>query len=374
MKIISISKNNAGHRLDKLLLKYFDKGAKSFVYKMLRKKNITLNDCRAKGSEILSEGDIIKLWLSDETIEKFISKEEKAAKEKKSLYSKAGGKSISLKNLKIIYEDADILILDKPAGLLSQKAGPTDISLNDMLLAYIKEKEEGEDFYSPSICNRLDRNTSGLIICAKNYKAARTVNDLIKKREIKKYYLSIVQGDVLEKKSISAWLYKDEKSNTVIVRDKEFSGAKYIKTEYRPVYRAGGMSLIMIHLITGRSHQIRAHLAFLGHPLVGDRKYAKSFIGEQRAKTLENTAEKREDTGKKRKISPSKIPHQLLHAFMIRIPDTGGKLAMAEKKVFFAPLPHIFYDILPIDGDMEEDIRKGMYGNLEIEGIEGFNS
>lgn len=262
MQVVKITKNEAGQRLDKLLYKYLNLAGKSFIYKMLRKKNITLNGKKCDGSEKLSEGDEVKLFLSDETIEKF--SEVKIQKVKKT-------------KLDVVYEDNDIILINKPAGMLSQKAKDSDESLVEYLIDYLLDSGQltGEEMrqFRPSVCNRLDRNTSGIVIAGKSLPGLQIMSKAIKERTIGKYYLCIVKGKVDGTKEISGFLKKDEKTNQVKVLNHEEKDALPIRTLYRPLLSDGKHTLLEVKLITGRSHQIRAHLASIGHPIAGDYKY-----------------------------------------------------------------------------------------------------
>lgn len=315
MESIIIDKKKDGQKLDKLLFKYLNLAPKSFIYKMLRKKNIVLNDKKASGIEILNLNDEIKLWLSDATIAKF-----KAHSTYDENYENSNYK---FEKERIIYEDDDILIYNKPVGLLSQKSNKNDISLNELFIQYLLDsnkitKDEFE-LFKPSICNRLDRNTSGLILMGKSILALQILNKLIYNRDIKKYYICIVYGIIKGKQNIKAYLYKDEKTNKVIVKDKKFTNSKYIETEYEAIYSGEGKTLLKIGLITGKSHQIRAHLSFIGHPIVGDNKYSN--------------------------IKNEKFKYQLLHSYELKFPKIE-KLPNISSKAFIADLPEIYKKIL----------------------------
>lgn len=315
MQEIQIAANEAGQRLDKLLAKYLSEAPKSFLYKMLRKKNIVLNGKKASGNEKLVAGDSVKLFLSDETIQKF-SREITVCK--------------SNTKLDILYEDDDILLVNKPAGMLSQKAEAKDISLVEHLISYLLESgqltRENLKSFKPSICNRLDRNTSGLVVCGKSLKGLQTMGQLFKERTLKKYYRCIVAGNVTEKQYVKGYLIKDEKKNQVTVSDTYFPESQEIETEYRPIQQLKQGTLLEVHLITGKTHQIRAHLAFQGHAIIGDYKYGSREINDRYKKEYQ-------------------LSHQLLHAYRLEVPKTK-ELPQLSEKMFVAPLPKQFQKII----------------------------
>lgn len=270
MRTVKVTKNEAGQRLDKLLVKYLNLAGKSFIYKMLRKKNITLNGGKCDGSEKLTEGDEIKLFLSDETIDKF---------------SEIKWQEVKKVNLSVIYEDDHIILINKPSGMLSQKAEEKDESLVEYLIDYLisggKLTMEELKSFRPSICNRLDRNTSGIVIGGKSLLGLQIMSEIIKKRSLGKYYLCVVKGKIESPKKINGYLFKDEKNNRVTVLKEEKKDALPIETEYRPIRSSDRFTLLEVKLITGRSHQIRAHLASIGHPIVGDYKYGDEEINKE---------------------------------------------------------------------------------------------
>ena len=285
MKELKIDASDSNQRFDKYLKRVLSEASTSFIYKMLRKKNITLNDKKADGTEKLNTGDIVKIWFSDETYDKMTG-----AGERDELYN-------SLKevahNIKVNYEDDEMIIINKPAGIKSQKDTPSDISINEMAISYlINEKGLCEDSFKhfhPSVCNRLDRNTSGIILFAKTLKAAQELGAALKERSCKKMYRAVVLG----------YLSKDESSNKVSITNTETKDSKPIKTAYKPISHKGdNFTLLEIHLITGRTHQIRAHLASIGHPILGDNKYGNTIVNKEQ-----------------------KVRGQLLHAYSIEFAD-----------------------------------------------------
>lgn len=318
MKELCIRANEAGQRLDKFLGKYMDQAPKGFLYKMLRKKNITLNGKKASGSEMLSEGDVVRLFLAEETIGKF-SRIQKAP-----VQSSEGRKSAKLD---IIYEDKHTLFINKPVGMLSQKAKPEDVSLVEHLTAYLLSsgqiKEEELRTFRPSVCNRLDRNTSGIVAAGKTLAALQELTEMFRERTLKKYYLCLVKGTVTEKKRISGYLVKNEKTNTVSIQSEKSGGASLIETEYRPLAFGGDFTLLEVHLITGKTHQIRAHLASQGHPIAGDTKYGDRAVNERLKKEYG-------------------LKSQLLHSARLCMPECAGALAPLSGKVITAPVPVLF--------------------------------
>ena len=273
MREFQINGNEAGQRFDKYLKKLLAQAPSGFIYKMLRKKNITLNGKKASGAEQLSVGDDVMLFLSEETFLKFAEKQK---------FSETYEALRRLKPLPVIYEDDDILIVNKPSGMLSQKASPSDISANEHILGYLLREgaltEEMLVTFQPSICNRLDRNTSGLLTAGKTLKGLQELSLAFKERTVQKYYRCIIKGELREGSHLKGWLWKDEDKNQVQIFETmpaHEAGARIlpIETEYLPVKTAGGYTELEVHLITGRSHQIRAHLASIGHPIIGDSKY-----------------------------------------------------------------------------------------------------
>ena len=308
MKLITVHKQEEGQRLVKLLGAYLKEAPNSFFYKMLRKKNITLNGKKADGTEKLKCGDEIRLFLSDETYEKFAGKVQ--PKEK-----------FPMAKLNIVYEDSNVIFINKPAGMLSQKSVPSDVSLNEYLLGYLEKsgqwKQEESKAFRPSVCNRLDRNTSGMVICGKSMAGLQQMAALLKDRSLHKYYLCLVKGVMTKSQHLEGYLLKDENSNQVKIFQKETEGAAHIITEYEPLYTEGETTLLKVTLVTGKSHQIRAHLSSIGHPIIGDPKYGDRKVN----------AFFRETHG---------IKNQMLHAWKLTFPELAEPLDNLSEKSFEA--------------------------------------
>lgn len=271
MKTITIAKNDAGQRLDKFLTKAFPHLPQSMLYKSIRTKRIKRNGKRCAISDRLAEGDVLELYLYDEFL---------TPAEVRYPFMQAS------RRLDVAYEDDQLLVVNKPVGLIVHS---DDRSFGDTLIDRIQRylydkgayRPDDEQSFAPALINRIDRNTCGLVLAAKTADALRLMNDKVKKREIDKYYLCIVHGHLPQPEAtLEGFLEKDEDRNQVFVHDHPLPGGRTIRTKYRVLSEKNGYSLLEIELLTGRTHQIRAHLASIGHPLVGDGKYGTNALNK----------------------------------------------------------------------------------------------
>ena len=323
MKEFKIADNAAGQRLDRFLGKILPLADTAFLHRMLRKKNITRNDKKAEGSERLAAGDVVRLWFSDETYQKFSGERQSAQH-----FPQWDG----LKDA-IVFENDCLLALNKPVGMLSQKATPRDVSVNEYMLGYLAAKGEyhpeqpGE--FKPGVVNRLDRNTSGLVLAAKSLAVAQALSEQLREKQLRKFYLACVKGEVREAMRLSAFLYKDKINNQVCIRETaETAEDRHIQTAYGPLAVRDGLSLLEVELLTGRSHQIRAQLAAVGHPIIGDPKYG------DRSENI-------------RFMQRCGLRHQLLHAYKLQFPEEHVALAALGEKTLLAPPPALFEELFP---------------------------
>lgn len=301
MKEIKITDNESGQRVDRFLKKFLNRANNTFIYKMLRKKNIKLNDKRVLPEAILNTGDVVQMYFSEETFEKF--RENKIHKEEKV-------------NFGVIFEDDNILIVNKPAGISVQPDAVGSKSLVGEILTYLNyDSKKYDSTFTPAICNRLDKNTTGIVIAAKNYEALKQVNKAIRERKIEKYYITLAHGKIEEPVKLQGYLRKNQKNNIVEINENNVDGTKKIITLVRPIQFFNLYTLLEIKLITGRTHQIRAHLASIGHPLVGEKKYNEK---------------NRNDLS---------LKYQFLHAYKMVLNGFEGKLRYLNGRIFKCDMP-----------------------------------
>ncbi len=268
MKELTVGVNDAGQRLDRFLAKTVPLLPASLAQKYIRIKRIKRNGARAERDTRLEAGDVLSLYINDEFFDK--PREDNAYL------------TVSSPRLDIVYEDENILLVNKRPGIAVHPHDGAEYgrTLIDHIQAYLYQKREWnprqENAFTPALCNRIDRNTGGIVIAAKNAEALRILNEKIRDRELDKRYLAIVEGLPSPREgSLTGYLFKDAKKNRVYVTDKPQPGAKSCRTDYRVLTRRGGLSLVECLLLTGRTHQIRAQFAHAGHPLLGDGKYGK---------------------------------------------------------------------------------------------------
>ena len=297
MKELIVKKNEEGLRIDKYLNKVLAKMPLATYHKLLRKKYFEINDLSAKGNEILSNGDHIKIFLSDDTYDSFVASRNCTGKpnNRRGEHCEPECMGELHEPHRIIYEDDQIILYNKPVGLLSQGDKSGDESVNTILNNYLGTKVKNSAFI-PSVVNRLDRNTSGIIIFAKNYIAAREISKMIKDNAIEKHYLALSNG-IFKKDSdnLVNLLKKDEKANKSIIKEykgKIPSGYSKVELVYKVLKRYDDYTLLDIDLITGKSHQIRAQLSYIGHPIVCDKKYMDGSLYAKNLSSFKSKTQK----------------------------------------------------------------------------------
>ena len=303
---VTIGKNDGGQRVDKFLTKTYPNLPQSMLYKAVRKKDVKVNGKRCESSQRLQEGDVVSLFLKDD----FLQKEERPED-----FLKAP------KKLSMLYEDGNVMLLDKKPGLIVH---PDENYHFDSLIArvqhYLYDKGEydpkAENAFAPALVNRIDRNTGGIVMAAKNAEALRILNQKVKDRELRKFYLCVVCGHLKEREALlSGYLEKNEAQNRVYISQRPKEGAKTIRTRYRVLEERRDFSLVEVELLTGRTHQIRAHFASIGHPLAGDGKYGKNAVNKK-----------------------SGFPYQALYSYKLRFDfqTDGGLLQYLDGREFTA--------------------------------------
>ena len=314
MRNIIIQRNDAGQRLDKFLTKAVRGLPTSMMYKFIRTKKIKVNRKRAEQSYVLREGDEIQLFIREE----FFDSPERD-----------NGALARIKpKLNVLYEDDNLLLLNKrPGVLVHEDTEGADNTLIMHVKAYLYGKGEydpdEEQSFAPALCNRIDRNTGGIVIAAKNAEALRVMNEKIRNNEMSKFYLCLVHGMPKRREAmLHAYLRKNSADNTVEVRNDPFPGAKKIVTGYRVVEARGSDALLEVELVTGRTHQIRAQMAAIGHPLLGDGKYGVNREEKHRG-----------------------YKDQALYAYRLRFEktDTENALSYLEGKTFTLPKEEIWF-------------------------------
>ena len=273
MRRITVGRNSAGQRLDRFLQKSFPSLTQGKIRSLLRKKDIKINGKRTDADHRLTEGEEVTVYAPDELLGQ----------------KPAPTHEVKAPDIRVLYEDENILLADKQPGLLvhedSDGVGETLIAgIQRYLIDKGEYRPEDEMCFAPALCNRIDRNTGGIVIAAKNAESLRILNQKIRDRELTKLYLCAVNG-VPEKRSgiLTAYLYKNESENRVIISERKTPENRTIVTKYRVLaVNSEGDSLLEVDLITGRTHQIRAHMAYIGHPLLGDGKYGINRVNKEK--------------------------------------------------------------------------------------------
>jgi len=312
MKQIKITENEAEQRLDRFLRKYLKDYKLGDIYKLFRTNKVKVNNKKNKENYMLQVGDNIQLYISEEV---------------KTEAVKSVG---SDQPIDIVYEDENLMLVNKPFGLLTHPDTPGDNdTLIDRVLYYLQQKKDyiPSMTFTPAVCNRLDRNTGGLVVVAKNYTALKSMNKLIRERRIKKLYLCVVNGTIKDAGEVKNFLVKDEEQNKVEILDQDQEGAREVYTKYKPIKSNKEYTLLEVELITGRPHQIRAHFASIGHPIVGDVKYGDKQINRIFKESF-------------------RLNHQFLYAYKLKFKEAETGLEYLKGETFSSKLPDSFENII----------------------------
>lgn len=315
MRQIEITSLEANQRLDKFLLKYLNECPKSLIYKGIRTNKVKYNGRKPKGSEILKAGDEIKLFFKDEQMA--------------TLETEKAIKKVAIQ-FETVYEDENLLLVNKPMGLLTQKDAPDSHSLADEVRYYLMEKGSYDPNtskgFTPAPCNRLDRNTAGIVLIGKNIPALQSLSSMLKTKEISKYYMCIVLGRVTTTMILKGYHKRCVGRNEVSITNEYVEGAKPVETRLLPLKTNGRYTLVEVQLVTGKTHQIRAHLSQIGHPIIGDPKYGD---------TLENQYFEQKYG----------LRYQILCAYKVKFELCKPPLNYLQDRVFTVPAPRIYSEI-----------------------------
>lgn len=309
LKEIKVTENEEGQRIDRFLRKYLKDFSLGDIYKLFRKNAVKINNKKVKENYMLALDDMIQLYISADTIDASNCMEPKSKKN-------------TSKPIDVIYEDENILIVNKPIGLLThpEKKDDEDTLVQRAISYLVRGGLENSITFSPAVCNRLDMNTGGIVIVAKNYSTLKAINKLIRERKLKKYYTCVVKGNTPLKGEIKSYLTKNEMENKVDIHNEKSDDSKTAHTIYHRIATNGDFSLLRVELITGRSHQIRAHLSSIGHPIIGDKKYGDKATNVFFLKRYG-------------------LNHQFLYADRLLMDETEDKILYLKGQEFKAKLP-----------------------------------
>lgn len=311
MKEFKIAKEDAGQTAVKYLGRILKDAPKGLLYKQIRKKNIILNGKKMEGNEKLLTGDVISVFMSEDTIKKFQGETLKDVSEYEEALKKFGKPHI-------VYEDDDVIFLDKPVGMLSQKSENSDLSANEWLIGYMLSSNSTDaeklSKFTPSVCNRLDRNTGGILLFGKTLPGTTALSKALKERNFQKFYKTVVFGQIVKSEFIKGYISKDENINKVTVYNRENPGCDYIETGYKPLRynKERNLTELEVELVTGKPHQIRAHLASINHPIIGDVKYGYDKLNDSIKKEFG-------------------LKNQLLYAYKVVFPENFSLENLAGK-------------------------------------------
>lgn len=314
MRQIVISGIEANQRLDKFLMKYLKKCPKSYLYRAMRTNKIKYNRKKPKGNEILQANDLVQIYLSDEVLSEF------------EVIKEVPKTNITFQT---VYEDDNILIVNKPLGLLTQKATKEGISLADEVLCYLHEHSGNKYItksFTPAPCNRLDRNTAGIVVVGKNLEATQALSKMLRTKQISKYYMSIVLGRITKPLILKGYHIKLPEKNEVVISPDPIKGAKPVETRILPLQTNGRYTLVEVQLVTGKTHQIRAHLSEVGHPIIGDPKYGDKIENEYFRNRYQ-------------------LAYQILCAYKVKFELCEQPFGYLQDRVFTVPSPKIYSEI-----------------------------
>ncbi len=329
MRQFEVKKEEEGISVLKYTQKLLPKAPSAVLFKAFRKKNIEVNSEKVTGREVLKAGDLVKIFFSEETFDLYCPEYLESAAKRPQL------KKEQLKEFSrgIVYEDEDVVILNKKAGMLTQSDATGELSLNDELLSFY-EKEFRSRTFRPSVCNRLDRNTSGLVVCGKTHRGLSGMNELIRKGQLKKFYVCIVDGIVEKGGVLKGYLVKDRESNEVKIYEEKVKDSDPVETRYtvsgQMTVKGRPLTVLEVELITGKSHQIRAHMAGIGHPIIGDPKYFN-----------DSSRETSEILG---------VGRQMLHARRLEFPKLSPPMQKLSGKKVEAPFDDQMNALLKLRG------------------------